>query len=54
MNKRKLNFITIDDKGYSRSWNYYSGAKKLGENVEFFKINHKHHGGISIGQPFST
>lgn len=42
MNKRKLNFITIDDKGYSRSWNYYSGAKKLGENVEFFKINHKH------------
>lgn len=35
----KIVFLTIGEAGYSRSWTYFNGAKKLGANVEFKKIN---------------
>ncbi len=33
--------MTIGEAGYSRSWTYFNGSKKLGANVEFIKINSK-------------
>ena len=39
MNPKKIIFLTIGEAGYSRSWTYFNGAKKLGANVEFKKIN---------------
>ena len=41
MNPKKIIFLTIGEAGYSRSWTYFSGAKKLGANVEFKKIDSK-------------
>ena len=34
----KIIFLTIGEPGYSRSWTYFNGARKLGANVEFIKI----------------
>ena len=39
LNPKKIIFLTIGETGYSRSWTYFNGAKKLGANVEFIKIN---------------
>lgn len=39
MNPKKIIFLTIGEAGYSRSWTYFNGAKKLGANVEFKKID---------------
>lgn len=39
MNPKKIIFLTIGEAGYSRSWTYFIGAKKLGATVEFKKIN---------------
>ena len=39
LNPKKIIFLTIGEAGYSRSWTYFNGAKKLGVNVEFIKIN---------------
>ena len=39
MSSKKIIFLTIGEAGYSRSWTYFNGAKKLGANVEFLKIN---------------
>ena len=39
LNSKKIIFLTIGEAGYSRSWTYFIGAKKLGANVEFIKIN---------------
>ena len=33
--------MTIGEAGYSRSWTYFNGSKKLGANVEFKKIDSK-------------
>jgi len=41
LNPKKIVFLTIGEVGYSRSWVYYNGAKKLGANVEFKKVNSK-------------
>ena len=41
MNTKKIIFLTIGEAGYSRSWTYFNGSKKLGANVEFIKINSK-------------
>lgn len=38
MNSKKIIFLTIGEPGYSRSWTYFNGAKRLGANVEFIKI----------------
>ena len=38
LNSKRIIFLTIAEAGYSRSWTYFNGAKKLGENVEFIKI----------------
>jgi glycosyltransferase involved in cell wall biosynthesis len=42
MNPKKVIFLTISEPGYSRSWTYFNGARKLGENVEFIKIESNH------------
>ena len=39
LNPKKIIFLTIGEAGYSRSWTYFNGAKKLGANVEFKKID---------------
>jgi hypothetical protein len=39
LNPKKIIFLTIGEAGYSRSWTYFNGAKKLGANVDFIKIN---------------
>ena len=39
LNPKKIIFLTIGEAGYSRSWTYFNGAKKLGANAEFIKIN---------------
>ena len=39
LNSKKIIFLTIGEAGYSRSWTYFNGAKKLGANVEFIKVN---------------
>jgi len=41
LNPKKIIFLTIGEAGYSRSWTYFNGAKKLGANVEFKKIDSK-------------
>ena len=41
MNKKRLIFITIGERGYSRSWTYFAGIQNLGETAEFIKINSK-------------
>jgi glycosyltransferase involved in cell wall biosynthesis len=41
MNSKKIVFLTISNPGYSRSWTYFNGARKLGANVEFVKIESK-------------
>ncbi len=41
MSPKKIIFLTIGEAGYSRSWTYFYGAKKLGANVEFKKIDSK-------------
>lgn len=41
MNTKKIIFLTIGEAGYSRSWTYFNGSKKLGANVEFKKIDSK-------------
>jgi glycosyltransferase involved in cell wall biosynthesis len=38
MASEKIIFLTIGEPGYSRSWTYFNGARKLGANVEFIKI----------------
>jgi glycosyltransferase involved in cell wall biosynthesis len=38
MSSEKIIFLTIGEPGYSRSWTYFNGARKLGANVEFIKI----------------
>ena len=38
MNSEKIIFLTIGEPGYSRSWTYFNGARKLGANVEFIKM----------------
>jgi glycosyltransferase involved in cell wall biosynthesis len=38
MTSEKIIFLTIGEPGYSRSWTYFNGARKLGANVEFIKI----------------
>jgi glycosyltransferase involved in cell wall biosynthesis len=35
----KVVFITIGEPGYSRSWTYFNGARKLRANVEFIKVD---------------
>ena len=39
LSPKKIIFLTIGEPGYSRSWTYFNGAKKLGANVEFIKID---------------
>jgi glycosyltransferase involved in cell wall biosynthesis len=39
MKHQKIVFLTIGEPGYSRSWTYFNGARKLGIKVEFIKIN---------------
>ena len=41
MTSEKIIFLTIGKPGYSRSWTYFNGARKLGANVEFIKIEPK-------------
>ena len=41
VSNQRLVFITIGDEGYSRTWNYYRGVKKIYENVEFNKVDSK-------------
>jgi glycosyltransferase involved in cell wall biosynthesis len=41
MASEKIIFLTIGEPGYSRSWTYFNGARKLGANVEFIKIESK-------------
>ena len=38
MPSEKIIFLTIGEPGYSRSWTYFNGARKLGANVEFIEI----------------
>jgi glycosyltransferase involved in cell wall biosynthesis len=38
MTSEKIIFLTIGEPGYSRSWTYFNGARKLGANVSFIKI----------------
>jgi len=38
MASEKIIFLTIGEPGYSRSWTYFNGARKLGANVEFIEI----------------
>jgi glycosyltransferase involved in cell wall biosynthesis len=38
MTSEKIIFLTIGEPGYSRSWTYFNGARKLGANVEFIEI----------------
>jgi glycosyltransferase involved in cell wall biosynthesis len=38
MTSEKIIFLTIGEPGYSRSWTYFNGARKLGANVDFIKI----------------
>ena len=38
MTSEKIIFLTIGEPGYSRSWTYFNGARKLGANVNFIKI----------------
>lgn len=38
MATEKIIFLTIGEPGYSRSWTYFNGARKLGANVEFIEI----------------
>jgi glycosyltransferase involved in cell wall biosynthesis len=35
-------FLTINDEGYSRSWTYFAGLKKLNEDVYFVKLSPSH------------
>ena len=35
-------FLTISDEGYSRSWTYFAGLKKLNEDVHFVKLSPPH------------
>ena len=39
MKERVIYFLTIGDKGYSRSWNYFAGLRKNGVKVEFLKLD---------------
>jgi len=39
LSPKKIIFLTIGEPGYSRSWTYFNGAKKLDANVEFIKID---------------
>jgi glycosyltransferase involved in cell wall biosynthesis len=41
MTSEKIIFLTIGEPGYSRSWTYFNGARKLGANVEFIKMESK-------------
>jgi glycosyltransferase involved in cell wall biosynthesis len=41
MASEKIIFLTIGEPGYSRSWTYFNGARKLGANVDFIKIESK-------------
>jgi glycosyltransferase involved in cell wall biosynthesis len=41
MSSEKITFLTIGEPGYSRSWTYFNGARKLGANVDFIKIESK-------------
>lgn len=41
MNPKKIIFLTIGEIGYSRSWTYFNGTKRLGANVEFKKVDSK-------------
>jgi|688.fasta_scaffold470968_1 hypothetical protein len=41
MASEKVIFLTIGEPGYSRSWTYFNGARKLGANVDFIKIDSK-------------
>jgi hypothetical protein len=41
VSSRKIIFLTIAEPGYSRSWTYFIGIKKLGANVEFIRVNPK-------------
>jgi glycosyltransferase involved in cell wall biosynthesis len=38
MASEKIIFLTIGEPGYSRSWTYFNGARKLGANVEFIEV----------------
>jgi len=39
MASEKIIFLTIGKPGYSRSWTYFNGARKLGANVDFIEID---------------
>jgi len=39
--EKVIYFLTIGDKGYSRSWTYYTGLKKIGVKTEFIKFDNK-------------
>lgn len=41
MKDKKFYFLTIADAGYSRSWNYLEGFRKIGVNAEFVQLNPK-------------
>jgi len=38
---KKFYFLTIADAGYSRSWNYLEGLRKIGVNAEFVQLSPK-------------
>jgi hypothetical protein len=35
---RRIVFLTIGEPGYSRSWTYFNGLRKVGVPVEFLQI----------------
>jgi glycosyltransferase involved in cell wall biosynthesis len=37
--EKKIVFLTIEGPGYSRSWHYYSGIRKMGIDAKFVKID---------------
>lgn len=41
LSNNKIIFLTIDKPGYSRSWNYYCGIRKLGVRARFINFNSK-------------
>lgn len=41
MKDKNFYFLTIADAGYSRSWNYLEGLRKIGVNAEFVQLDQK-------------
>ena len=41
MKDKNFYFLTIADAGYSRSWNYLEGLRKIGVNAEFVQLDPK-------------